>query len=246
MTEFTISLAGFRIHISALFPSTKRYCQDYLTEGTPDFCISVSQADIDFEKRKHERESQLEGRSVQSYPDQYLETLAVYRKIVEEMLQYDTFLLHGSAIAVGGEGFLFTATSGTGKSTHTRLWRETFGDRAVMVNDDKPLLRITREGVWVCGTPWDGKHRLSTNTMVPLKGICILTRGENNVIRRLPAAKALSMMLQQSHRPPKSGDVAKLLELIDRMLEKVPVYVLKCNMDPEAALVSYRGMAEKA
>ncbi len=245
MTEFTISIAGIRVGIAALFASTRQYCRNYLTEASPDFSVAVTQADIAFEQQKSDREYALEGLAVQQFSAQYLETLAVYRKIASEMLNYDTFLFHGSVIAVDGEGYLFTATSGTGKSTHTRLWREVFGDRAVMVNDDKPLLRVTENGVFACGTPWDGKHHLSTNTMVPLKGICILTRGLENEIQRIPPVKALSMMLQQSHRPQKVGEVAKLMELIDGMLAKVPVYVLKCNMDPEAALVSYQGMSGK-
>ena len=108
--------------------------------------------------------------------DEYLETLAVYRKIAEKMIDYDTILFHGSVIAVDGIGYLFTAKSGTGKSTHTRLWRELFGERAVMVNDDKPLIKVSENGIIVYGTPWDGKHRLSTNTFVPLKGICFMSK----------------------------------------------------------------------
>jgi hypothetical protein len=242
MTTFTISIAGLSVQISALHAATRMYCQKYLTEKPADFSVSIEQQDIDSEREKAIREYELEGISVPYLPDAYLETLAVYRKIANKMLNYDTILFHGSAIAVDGEGYLFTATSGTGKSTHTRLWREHFGDRAIMVNDDKPLLRSLDGKIWVCGTPWDGKHRLSTNTMVPLKGICILTRGEKNEIHRIPSLKAISMMLQQCHRPPEAQEVSKMLELIDRMLAQVPVYLLKCNMSPEAAEVSYQGM----
>lgn len=242
MANFNISLADVCIHVSSLFPFVRVYCQDYLTEDAPDFSVSIKQADIDFEREKANREYEAEGLPRPDFHDAYLETLAVYRKIAKEMLRYDTILLHGSAIAVDEEGFLFTAVSGTGKSTHTRLWRDRFGDRAVMVNDDKPLLRIRDDGVWVCGTPWDGKHRISTNTMVRLKGIAILTRREHNSIRRMPAAMALPTILQQSHRPQNTEDVSKTLELIDKMLQHVPVYLLKCNMDPEAAEVSYQGM----
>lgn len=76
-----------------------------------------------------------------------LEETAVYRKIADKMVDYDTFVFHGSVIAVEGQAYLFTAKSGTGKSTHTRLWREMLGDKAVMVNDDKPMLRVTESGV---------------------------------------------------------------------------------------------------
>ena len=87
-----------------------------------------------------------------SRPDDYLETLAVCRKIAERMPEYDTFLFHGSCIAVDGVGYLFTAKSGTGKSTHTRLWRELLDNRATMVNDDKPLIRIADDGLVIYGT----------------------------------------------------------------------------------------------
>ncbi|MDD6082904.1 MAG: hypothetical protein PUB89_08720 [Oscillospiraceae bacterium] len=162
------------------------------------------------------------------------------------MLSYDTILFHGSVIAVDGFGYLFTAKSGTGKSTHTRLWRENFGDRAVMVNDDKPLLRITKEGVTAYGTPWDGKHRLSTNTSVPLKGICILERAAKNHIIRLDIKEQLRsaypMIVQQTHKSSNPANALKTMELIDRLMEAVPIYRLSCNMEPTAAKVAYEGM----
>lgn len=144
--------------------------------------METSQSDIEYEREKSALEDRKEGLPIRNFPDSYLETLAVYRKFAENLLAYDTVLFHGSVVAVDGIGYLFTAKSGTGKSTHTRLWREYFGERAVMVNDDKPLLQVTENGVIVYGTPWDGKHHLSNNISVPLKAICILTRAEENHI----------------------------------------------------------------
>ena len=151
-------------------------------------------------------------------------------------------LFHGSVIAVDGEGYLFTAKSGTGKSTHTRLWREYFGERAVMVNDDKPLLHITDSGVTAYGTPWDGKHRLSTNTAVPLKGICILTRDTTNHIEQAESHAAYPLIVQQTNRSLTADGMKQTLSLIDNMLNVVPVYRLGCNMNIEAARVAYEGM----
>lgn len=245
MIEFTISIAGRRIGISALHDATRQFCQKYLNEGTPDFTVAVTQADIDFEREKSAREDALEGIPVRHFADDYLETLAVYRAIADKLLAYHTMLFHGSAIAVDGTGYLFTAKSGTGKSTHTRLWRKMFGDRAVMVNDDKPLLKVTEEGTWVCGTPWDGKHRLSTNTMVPLKGICILERGEVNEIHEISPREALPMVMQQSHRPVDAQGMMQLLNTVDLLTKTVRFYRLRCNMNPEAALVAYQTMQRK-
>ena len=165
-----------------------------------------------------------EGIPIRHFSDAYLETLAVYRKIADYLLSCDTLLFHGSVIAVDGEGYLFTAKSGTGKSTHTRLWREYFGERAVMVNDDKPLLHITDSGVTAYGTPWDGKHRLSSNIAVPLKGICILTRDIKNHIEQADPHAAYPMIVQQTNRPLTADGMKQTLSLIDRMLNVVPVY----------------------
>ena len=212
------------------------------TESPVYFTIATTQSDIDFEREKSAREDIKEGIPIRHFSDAYLETLAVYRKIADYLLSCDTLLFHGSVIAVDGEGYLFTAKSGTGKSTHTRLWREYFGERAVMVNDDKPLLYITDFGVTAYGTPWDGKHRLSTNIAVPLKGICILTRNAKNYIEPVGPHAVYPLIVQQTNRSLSAEGMKRTLSLIDRMLNVVPVYRLGCNMDIEAAKVAYEGM----
>jgi len=145
-------------------------------------------------------------------------------------------------IAVDGVGYMFTAKSGTGKSTHARLWREQFGDRAVMINDDKPLLKITDAGVIAYGTPWNGKHHLDTNTSVPLKAICILCRGETNRIEPVGKKEAYPLLCQQSNRAADPEGMLRTLKLIESLSGSVALYRLTCNMDPEAALVAYQGM----
>lgn len=242
MSKFTIALAGERISVCSLHDYAKEYCKEYLVEGDGDISISITPGDIEYERAASEREDRLEGRPVRRFPNAYLETLAIYRQIAGKLLSRDTLLFHGSVISVDGQGYLFTAVSGTGKSTHTRLWRQRFGDRCVMVNDDKPLLRITENGVMACGTPWDGKHRLSTNTMVPLKGLVILERGERNEIVPISAGEAFPMLLQQCHRPADATKLSKTLGLLDQITQKTGLYRLKCNMDPEAAQVAYDGM----
>ena len=242
MTTYTISLAGFCVEINSIYESTRTFCRDYLYEGTPEFSVTISPKDITFEREKSAKEDLLEGIPVRQFPDEYLETLAVYRKICTKLLERDTLLFHGSAIAVDGEAYLFTAKSGTGKSTHTALWRQMFGERAVMINDDKPLLKLTSDGVLVCGTPWNGKHGLGCNRMVPLKAICILERAEQNTITPIDAVIALPMLLQQSFRTGTPGGTVLLFDILDKLTKKVSLYRLGCNMDPQAAIVAYEGM----
>lgn len=242
MTTFTISLAGFCVEINSIFETTRTFCRDYLCEGEPEFSVTISPEDITFEREKSAKEDKLEGIPVRQFSDKYLETLAVYRKICTKLLERDTLLFHGSAVAVDGVAFLFTAKSGTGKSTHTALWRQVFGERAVMINDDKPLLKLTPEGVLVCGTPWNGKHGLGCNKMVPLKAICILERAEQNAITPMDTAEALPMLMQQSFRTGTPGGTVLLFDILDKLTKRVQLYRLGCNMDPQAAIVAYEGM----
>ncbi len=230
------------VEVNSIYDEVHEYCADYLTDDQADYSVTTTQEDIDFEREKSAREDEIEGIPIRQFSDSYLEELAVYRKIAEKMLDYDTVLFHGSVIAVDGVGYLFTAKSGTGKSTHTRLWREYFGNRAVMVNDDKPLLKITDSGVTAYGTPYNGKHRLGTNTSVPLKAICILTRAEDNHIEPITREQAYTMLLQQVYRPADMLKMAKTLELVDRLADSVKLYRLGCNMDISAAKIASEGM----
>ena len=245
MVEFTIGIAGRRVRICAMYEYAKEFCKDYLTDGEPDFTVEIVPSDIDFEREKSAREDLYEGREVIDYQSDYLETLAIYRKIVEKMLDYDTFLFHGSAISVDGEGYLFTAKSGTGKSTHTSLWKKVFRHHFQYVNDDKPLLWIKDDQVLICGTPWDGKHRLSTNVMVPLKGMVILERGEKNEIEPVEPAAAFPLLLQQSYRPGDPGAMAKTLQLLQKTMSIVRIFRLKCTISGQAVFVAYKGINGK-
>ena len=244
---FHIKIADKVIRVEPLYEYIKEYCTEYLTDEPADFTVTVTENDIQFERNCSVKESMKENREEnKNYPlefsDAYLETLAVYRQIAEKLPVWNILLFHGSVIAVDGEGYLFTAASGTGKSTHTGLWREYFGNRAVMINDDKPLLKITENGVLAYGTPWNGKHRLSTNTSVPLKGICILTRDKVNHIEEIQPIAAYQMLLQQTYRPMDKMAMIQTLGLIDEMKRQAKFYKLGCNQNPEAAKIAFEGM----
>ena len=221
----------------------KRRFRDYLGDGPELIHIHANPEDITFERDKGVQGDIFEGLLPRLLPEEYLEFVALQRKIAEEFFNRSILLFHGSVVAVDGTAYLFTAKSGTGKSTHTRLWREVFGDRAVMVNDDKPFLQLTENGVIAWGSPWNGKHRLGNNIGVPLKAICILQRSEENWIKSIAPAEALPMLFQQSQRPRNPVNMPRYMELIDKLACRVEFYRMGCNMDPEAALVSYEAMS---
>lgn len=234
-------LAEKTIAIESLYDRVHRRFAGYRADGEPDFSVSIIPSDLDYEQERELICAEKDNRPpVMSSPESR-EELAVYRKIAERMPDYDTFLFHGSVIAVDGEGYLFTAKSGTGKSTHTKLWREMLGERAVMVNDDKPLIRAA-ETVTVFGTPYNGKHNLGCNMSVPLKAVCILTRAAENSIVRISKQEAYAMLLQQVFRPRDPAVMQKTLTLIDRLAAQTALYRLGCNMEPEAAEVAFNGM----
>lgn len=242
MNNFKIRLADKIIEISAIHKYIADYSKEYISTGISDFSVQVTQSDIDFEREKSKQEDIKENIPIRHFSDDYLETLAVYRKIADEMLEYNTILFHGSVVSVDNIGYLFTAKSGTGKSTHTSLWREFFKERAVMVNDDKPLLRVAENGVTAYGTPWNGKHRLSTNIGVPLNAICVLERSDENHIEKVTAESVYNMLVQQVYRPQNPQKLLRTLQLIDAMADNVNFYRLGCNMDISAAETAYNGM----
>lgn len=245
MVEFTMRIAERVIGVRANFESTRAFCAEYLCPETPDFSVTVTAEDIARERQKSAQQDRLDGLAPRDFPEPYLETIALHRNVAERMFDFDTLMFHGSVVAVDGTGYLFAAKSGTGKSTHTRLWRQLLGSRAVMINDDKPMLRMAGGQVLAYGTPWNGKHRLSTNTSVPLGAICVLERGEENSICPIPVREALVCLMQQSNRPEEPGMMPKYMELLDRLAQNVRFYRLRCNMEPEAARIAYAAMSKE-
>ena len=242
MITDTYRFADKLIQISSIYPYVHEYCADYLASGTPDFPVITTAEDIGFEREKSRREDIVAGRCIREISAEYLESLAVYRRIAEKMPTYDTILFHGSVVAVDGEGYLFTAKSGTGKSTHTQLWVDYFGERAIIINDDKPLIRIADGMVTAFGTPYNGKHRRGCPQSVPLKAICTLEQAAENHIEPAGKRDVYPLLVQQAYRPSDPVMLARTLTLLDRMTEHVGLYRLRCNMDIEAAKVAYHGM----
>lgn len=240
--SFIVKLAGLPIGIRCKGSFSTVFFKDYVTDEEPLFTVEPTEDDV---KRVYENSvltAEKEGRDPSVIGYWTAESGAIHEMIANRLSNYGVLLMHGSCIAMDGEGYLFTAPSGTGKSTHTRLWREVFGDRCFYVNDDKPFLRIDENGVTAFGSPWNGKHRLDSNVSVPLKAIVSLGRGETNSIRPMSKAEAFALLIRQVYSSKDAEVMSRILELEKKLLERVSFYSLSCNMDPEAALVAYQGM----
>lgn len=218
------------IHSESLY--IRKMCGAYKCENEkPDFEIAVTDGDIMAERML-----------CPTLSSEELESLAIYRALCLRVLDFDCIIFHSSALELDGEGYLFAAASGIGKSTHTRMWREVFGERVIMIDDDKPLLRRLGDIWYVCGTPWNGKHCLGSSRVVPLKGICLLSRDKDNKIYQVQSCDVLPALLSQTLRPGNISQMDIMLRLMDSLLKSVPVYSMRCTMSHEAAQMSYRKM----
>lgn len=229
-------LADLLVRVEGAGKYTSRMLSGYQVEAAPcrrpDIFVSVTRDMV-------ERERQIEGGF---FDDNYLECMAVYRAFCEKALCCDVLFFHASAVALDGEAYLFTGPSGIGKSTHARMWREAFGKEAVMINDDKPLLRFWPDGVYAYGTPWDGKHHLNTDIRLKVKAICILEQAAENEIEKVSFSEAHDVILEQSFHACSWEHEQAVKQMVSLLLNRLSVYRLKCNISTQAAWTAYWGM----
>ncbi|MBQ9469244.1 MAG: hypothetical protein IJU52_09600 [Clostridia bacterium] len=235
---FTVRLAGVDIAIDNKYAFVRRQCEGYESDGAPAFTVSASDDEI-----KAEWEGSLPSVR-QTYPDPegYGESVCIYRKICHTAPLYGVFLVHSAALCADGRAYLFSAPSGTGKTTHIRLWKKIHPDVSI-INGDKPLLRRNGDGGFsVCGTPWSGKEGWHRNVEAPLGGVCFLERGEENRIRTLTPGEGAALLMKQIVYPQDPAPLLKTLELSDALVNSAPLYLLTCNISEEAAHLSYDTM----
>ena len=158
------------------------------------------------------------------------------------LLNFNGILLHSSCVVVDNKAYAFSADSGTGKSTHTQLWLKHFGDRAYMLNDDKPAIRLIDGKVYACGTPWSGKYDYSTPAVVELAGICFLERSKDNWIKKADTSKAVFNIFSQTLRHLSAEGMDNLFNVLEELFSKTSLYELGCNISDDAVLTAYNAM----
>ena len=225
-----VKLAGIPILMNNRFPELGALCRDYMTAEDPLITLSVTQGDIEEER----------SRQAGVFSDGYLETICLYRKLALEMLNHNVFLMHASVIEVDGEGYAFLAHSGTGKTTQTRLWLEHFGSRARVINGDKPLIRVMPDGTFAAyGTPWCGKEGMGCNASVPLKALFLLERSTEPACEPAEQEFSIDRLFHQLLMPEKPEQVMLLLDMVDKLVETVPCYRLRCDMTDDSVIAAY-------
>lgn len=206
-------------------------CQDYLhhEEASPDITVHR-------ELYRREIFSPAATDSLVAYME------AAYQ-FYRQLLNFDGLYLHSSAVIKDGKAYLFSGHSGAGKSTHTRLWLDTFGGDTRIINDDKPALRCI-DGRWYAyGTPWCGKDGINRNEKAPLAGICFVKKAEHNRIRPMAPSESIHRILGQTiHRLDEVEALDALIRHLERLVAQIPVYELENLPEPAAARLSCETM----
>lgn len=243
-SRFWARLAGVPLWLETQWPYTTELFAGYRIEPTPEDerqyrtllgleqPVSVTREEI--------LKEQAEG---ENFAEDYLESLALYRKLCALLLPLDIVLFHCSALEMDGRAYLFTAPSGTGKSTHASLWRKVFGEKVQMINDDKPLLRRETDGSWrVFGTPYGGKDNLQQNISQTVQGIVLLERGREDRITPVSAREAFPRLFAQTYHDAQApAAMLRTMDLVGSLAE-LPVFRLECTISEQAVETAYNAL----
>ena len=148
--------------------------------------------------------------------------------------------VHTSAVVCDGKAVLCLGESGTGKSTHTRLWRENIAGTSLL-NDDSPIVRAEADGIYAYGSPWSGKSPCFRQERYPVAALLRIVQRPENTIKRLCVVEAFAAL--QPSCPPvlahDEGCMDMTVDFISKVVGQVPVYRLGCLPDAAAAHLSH-------
>lgn len=230
-----IKIANIPIGIDNRYDYIEALCTDYLTDDEPTFTVSATDAQIDKES----------GMTDNAFSKGYLESVVVFRNIAELLPKYDAVVFHGAILKKDSLAYAFTAKSGVGKTTHTRLWLSELGDSVQYINGDKPIVRIIDGVPYAFGTPWRGKEGYGSNESAPLSAIALVERAEKNSTVRIDAKDATLRLVKQIYIPRDPVCASLAMRVADQIVSTVRFFELKCNKDSEAAHVAASAMLEK-
>ncbi len=226
-------IANLRILIKNKYPFTAKFCERYLSadQASPaHLTATVTEEEFNEEKRQSP-----------NFSDGYIENICLYRSLCLQLPKFNRFLLHSSILQYDGNAYAFLGRSGTGKSTHTRLWLKHVAGCKI-VNGDKPIIEY-RDGAFIAyGTPWMGKECWGENTAAPLRGICFLRQAKKNEIRKLKPSEASALLFSQILLPSEEESAVATLDLMDKAVCGVASYLLDCDISEEAVKTSFEAM----
>ncbi|MDO4607816.1 MAG: hypothetical protein Q4B40_01320 [Clostridia bacterium] len=228
-------IADLKIKINYKYDFFKEFCSEYISNENDSFDICVKSNDEDIEN---------EHKAVPTADVAVCESLCIYRAIANQLPAFERFVFHGAAIEYNKGAYLFTAPSGTGKTTHINLWKKNLGDKVDIINGDKPIIKVDDIST-VYGTPWAGKENLCRNASAPLKAICILKQSKTNEIEKINTTEAINHLMQQVYLPKNADALSKTLSLIGKLIEGTPVYLLGCDISNKAFETAFNTLTKE-
>ena len=223
-------IAGLKVEFEPEYRLLESRSEKYLCDfsGDADIVLKLPEGILD---KMTER--------VPGLPRETAEYMATSIFFYNKLIARGGFLLHSSCINYNGKAYLFTADSGTGKSTHTGLWKK-YIPEVEFINDDKPAIRLIDGKYYACGTPWSGKTSLNSDVLLPVGGIALLKRGTVNTIAPADNKKAVTFILKQTQIPDRNDILDKLVSLLDGFVRSTPIYDFACDISEEAVITSFQ------
>lgn len=222
-------IAGVPFQIEYKSKSTEHLLKDYTCNLEPKHVLNLpSESELDFESKIG---------NITDYNK--LENVAILRKISTILLkEHSTVLLHSSAVLYNDSAYLFSAPSGTGKSTHVNNLKTILGDSLININDDKPFVKFSENEILVYGSPWCGKHNIGANINANLKSIIFIARSNENKVEKLEPNLAVKQLLRQCFTLHNKEDLTTLLALISKLVSSAKFYTLYCTKELDSAFVT--------
>lgn len=235
ITKKKYNIAGLKILMTTYHQKTKLQAIEYIDDS--EWNEEEADGVIDWGQEFYEEVHKTYMPFSNYNSIEYVYTGSKFNRI---LLDFDGCMLHSSAVVVDGYAYLFSADSGTGKSTHTQLWLKHFGDKAFIINDDKPALRCI-DGKWyVYGTPWSGKTSQNVNARVKLGAIVFLERSNDNWIEDISVKEAVPKFFKQTVRRLQTEEKMDLvLSTMESVLSQNPIYKIGCNISDDAVITAY-------
>ena len=226
-----VKIADIIIKINSSHPYVPSICKKYEIKKYDHIDFEVDITDEDYKNvRKHEE--------YKDYPDWYIEGGVVYRKICHQLYKYNAIMIHGTAILYNNKVYMLSAPSGTGKSTHANLIIEASKNKAIIINGDKPIIRLKDGKYYAYGTPWCGKEYEGTCQFAEVAAICFLERGEPRIEGMSPKEVTKSIITEIVY-PASEEEAAGLFRILNEVIMQCKLYKVYCDLSKESGKLSF-------
>ena len=227
--NFHIRVAELDVAVSCRGALTERICRPYMTDSKrTDIKLYTTTNDIAIKQK-----SLSIGLS-----DEQAECICLHEQLSLRLVNFDAFVMHAALISYQGKGYAIVAPRGGGKTTHATLWKDSFGDAVRIVNGDKPIVRLGKDGTFMAyGTPWCGKEGLGENAAVPLCGICFLSKASTDRVRPVDEREYLELLIRNVVFPADRGSMDRGAKLLAHLIRTVPAVAAECTPTEQAAIM---------